>query len=453
MSATRTDTTAIVLAAGLGERLGADKALVELGDRTAIERLIGNLRAAGVDDVVVVRRNGAAPLPGGLDRFRLDCTTDAMIDTLRAALRARTLASRVLVFPVDYAMVSADTLRALLARTGPIVLPRCRGRVGHPLLLESKVLAEIGGDDVTSLRDVIRREPARVQTVDVIDGWIGRDLDTPADLAAARGHLRNLGAATDLMAAHRSRRAYRSDPVGDPQLRWIVDSARHASTSSFMQAYSVVAVRDPARRARIATLCADQDHIRQAPLFLAICADLHRIGRACGRHGRALNASSLEVFLEATIDACLFGQNLALAAESESLGICMIGAARDHPRDLAAELGLPQAVYAVFGMTLGWPADEPEPRGRLPLDSVLHFEHYGQSGVEAALDSADDDMRAWARRVNARRAETGARPIREDRAWTDRMAFLFGGAAPHEARTRLGAELRALGFGLDAPQR
>lgn len=444
------DLSAIVLAAGRGERLGADKAHVELGGATAIERVCAHLRELACDEVIVVRRQGAAPLPTGLDVERIDCDTDAMLETLRAAWRARrsTLRARVLVFPIDYAMVRADTLRTLLTGAAPITLPLCRGRVGHPLVLAREVLAEIDDPAVQSLRDVIRREPSRVGVVEVEDGFVLRDIDTPADLLAARGVLANAVPATELLARHRSRRAWRDEPVGDAQLRWLVDSARRSATSSFIQAASVVAVRDRATKERIAALCSDQPQIREAPVFLAIVADLRRIACACERSSRRMNADTLEVFVEATIDATIVGQSLALAAESEGLGTCMIGAARNHPRDLAALLGLPRHAWVVFGMALGWPADDPLPRERLPLDAVLHDERYDDTRTDAALAAADEALRAWARRSNER-ASPGTRRIDEARGWSDRMAFLFGGDRPHKGRQNLGPELREMGFLLD----
>ncbi len=246
------------------------------------------------------------------------------------------------------------------------------------------------------------------------------------------------------MARHRSRRAYLPDPVGEAQLAWLVDSARHASTSSFIQAYTVIAVRDPERKAEVARLCADQRHIHEAPVFLAICADLHKLELACARHGRRLHSDSLEIFVQATVDAALLGQNLQLAAESESLGACMIGAARNHPIELATLLGLPPHVYVAFGMTLGWAADDPVPRERMALGAVLHHERYETEDLEATLDEADQAMRAWARRTNARLADTGAAAVNEQRGWTDRIAHLFGGEHPPKGREHLLEQLRRL---------
>jgi hypothetical protein len=127
----------------------------------------------------------------------------------------------------------------------------------------------------------------------------------------------------------------------------------------------------------------------------------------------------------------------------------MIGAARNHPVELARVLGLPELVYVVFGMTLGFPADDPVPRGRLPLGAILHRETYDDEGIAAHLAAADDDMRAWARRANREQGGYGGRPVDERKGWTDRMARLWGDAMPHESRALLGAELRRLGFALD----
>ena len=100
-------------------------------------------------------------------------------------------------------------------------------------------------------------------------------------------------------------------------------------------------------------------------------------------------------------------------------------------------------------MTLGHPAEQPLDRGRMPLGAVLHREHYDASVLPAALQHADDDMRAWARRTNAVLAP-GARPVDETKGWTDRMAVLWGSASRYvKARAALREELRQLGFALE----
>src|SRR5688500_6877241 len=107
----------IVPAAGLGERMGADKALLDLSGTTAIERIVLQCRAAGVDEVLVVRREGAAPLPAAaVVRIFTVPAGGEMADSLRAAQAALGPAvSKVVVFPVDHALVMADTVLGVLA--------------------------------------------------------------------------------------------------------------------------------------------------------------------------------------------------------------------------------------------------------------------------------------------------------------------------------------------------
>ncbi|MCA8963773.1 MAG: NTP transferase domain-containing protein [Planctomycetes bacterium] len=446
-------TAAIVPAAGLGERMGADKALLDLGGDTAIERVVATCRAAGIDHVVVVRRAGAAPLPATGAQVVEVAAGGEMADSLRAARATLSAAvTQVVVFPVDHALVRADTVLALLGALdrlgGGVALPLFDERPGHPVAMARAVFDEIE-DPAATLRDLVRREPARVRVVPTASSWVRADLDHPQDLRAARNALAGSPWSTvEQMFRHRSHRAYRGYPLPQAQVERLVDAARHASTSSFIQAYAVVAVVDQARRGEVARLCGGQPHITQAPVFFAICADLHKIAAACARHGTQVQAQSFELFVQATVDAALLGQNLQLAAEAEGLGACMIGAARNHPIELAQLLGLPAHCYVVFGMTVGVPADDPIARGRMPLPGVLHWERYDEAVLDAVFDGADEGMREWSRRTNAERGGYNGRPVSERKGWVERMAIMWGGESSYAAaRQTLLDELRRLGFG------
>ena len=125
----------------------------------------------------------------------------------------------------------------------------------------------------------------------------------------------------DHLLAHRSVRAYLPDPVSDDTLSAIVAAAQSAASSSNLHAWSVVAVRDPARKARLAELAGDQDHIRQAPLLLVWLADLARLDDVATRVGESAAALDyLEMFQVGVIDAALAAQNAVTAAESLGLG-------------------------------------------------------------------------------------------------------------------------------------
>src|SRR5690606_21646945 len=95
--------------------------------------------------------------------------------------------------------------------------------------------------------------PALVHVVEVDNPWIRRDIDTQEDLAVAAAAIRSAAITTlGVMRRHRSRRSFHPTPISDAHLEWLVDSARYASTSSYIQACAVVAVAEPERKAAVA---------------------------------------------------------------------------------------------------------------------------------------------------------------------------------------------------------
>lgn len=185
------------------------------------------------------------------------------------------------------------------------------------------------------------------------------------------------------MRAHRSIRAYSKESLDDETVRACVAAAQHASTSSNVQAYCVLRVRDEERRRTLAHLCGDQDMVARAGAFFVICGDARRHRLVAEDKGCAYE-SNLECFLLAAIDAALFAQNLALAFESCGLGMCFIGGLRNRLPEVDELLELPHGVFPFFGMCVGAPAQEPMLRPRLSVDAVLFDERY----------PSDDEMRA-----------------------------------------------------------
>ena len=242
------------------------------------------------------------------------------------------------------------------------------------------------------------------------------------------------------MRQHRSIRRYRPDPLPAGMVEAIVGSAQMASTSSYLQQYSVVAVEDGARKDRLATLCGDQEQIRQCPTFLVFCTDLHRLKRVCEREGTQIQTEYAEAFLTAAVDAALMAQNVALAAESLGLGIVYIGGIRNRPAGVVTELALPDLVFPITGMCLGYPAEEPAAKPRLPLPAVLHREAYQVKEVDTHLDAYDAEI---VDREMFRHMETG-----EAYGWMARAARRMAYTDPRRLRADVGRILRAQGFGL-----
>lgn len=249
----------------------------------------------------------------------------------------------------------------------------------------------------------------------------------------------------DLIHQHASVRHYKPDPLPNEVVEAIIMAGQRASTSSNMQAYSVVAVTDTEKRQRLAEWCGNQAHVAEAPLFLAWCADLARLERISrSRHYRpAINY--LESFLVAVVDTAIAAQNTALAAESLGLGICYIGGIRNRPREVIALLGLPKLVFPVFGMTVGWSSSRPRGKPRLPLGAILHWEHY-DAGHEDKYLRAYDRLVIERGMYKGRQLPVPGRPDEmKDYGWTEHIARRLAEAA----RTDLRQIMQEQGFLLE----
>ncbi|MWC28070.1 oxygen-insensitive NADPH nitroreductase [Paenibacillus sp. MMS18-CY102] len=198
-----------------------------------------------------------------------------------------------------------------------------------------------------------------------------------------------------LLRAHRSIRKFKDTPIPDEHLEEIALAAQAASTSSNIQAYSVVAVRNPERKMTLAELAGNQKHIEQSPLFLVWLADLNKVQTAIHLHEDTELQQNTELFLLATVDATLAAQNAAIAAESLGYGTVYIGGIRNNPQAVSEILELPPLVYPVFGLSIGVPDQEPDLRPRLPLQAFLHEEVYQQEEVVAGIKKYDETMRAY----------------------------------------------------------
>jgi FMN reductase (NADPH) len=248
----------------------------------------------------------------------------------------------------------------------------------------------------------------------------------------------------ELIQRHGSVRSYRHDPIPVETIEAIIAAAQRTSTSSNMQAYSVVAVMDAARRARLAELCGNQEHVAQAPVFLAWCADLARLDRACELRGYTQETGYVENFLLAAVDAVIAAQSAALAAESLGLGICYIGSIRNHTQAVIDLLNLPRLVFPVTGMTMGWPAAEPLVRPRLPRQEMLRWESYDRAGQDEALAAYDRAMAATGIYGGRQIPVPGKPGEMEDYGWTEHTARRVAQAV----RTDLREVLERQGFAL-----
>jgi len=245
----------------------------------------------------------------------------------------------------------------------------------------------------------------------------------------------------DLILSHRSVRRFLDRPLPAGVAETLAAAAQSAPSSSNLQTWSVLAVADPDRKARLAALAGNQAFIRQAPLFLVWLLDQHKLRAVAHEHGRQVEALDyVESFLLGAVDTALAAQNATVAAEALGLGAVYVGAIRNKPAEVAAELGLPPHVVAVVGMAVGWPDPDAglEVKPRLPQAAVLFSEQYAWGEDQAAaVEAYNPRLRAFQQRQ--------AMPEQD---WTTQALTRTAGPQSMAGRHVLREVLAGLGFAL-----
>ena len=186
-----------------------------------------------------------------------------------------------------------------------------------------------------------------------------------------------------LLRAHRSIRAYEGRAI-DPALidGVLADALAGSSSSGNLNLVSVVKTRDPERKARLCELHAGQPMVLQAPLVLTFCADSFRTREWLAQRDARPGFADFISWHVAAFDAIILAQTAALAFEAHGLGICYMGTTLHAMRAIADFLELPPNCLPATSLVVGWPAEAPPQRDRLPAAAWIHDERYERPSPE-----------------------------------------------------------------------
>jgi len=209
---------------------------------------------------------------------------------------------------------------------------------------------------------------------------------------------------------HRSIRKYKPDPVSEDIMGKILNAGIRTSSSGNMQTYSIIVTRDPDLRNQLLEPHFQQSMVIDAPVLLTFCADFHRMRRWLDISDAPDNFDNYFSFMVGAIDAILVSQTVALAAESLGLGICFLGSTFANADQIGTILNLPKNVIPVTGFSLGYPAEDPDLRDRLPSSGLIHKEKYQSIKDDDILKIYQDrEKKGWLRYMQSKRLKELAR--------------------------------------------
>ena len=185
----------------------------------------------------------------------------------------------------------------------------------------------------------------------------------------------------------RSIRRYQDKDVDNTLLTRLIKEAERTQTMGNLQLYSVVVTRSEELKAKLAPAHFNQPMVTGAPVVLTFCADYRRTTLWAEQRQATPGYDNPLSFVNAMTDALLFCQTFCNLAEEEGLGCCFLGTTVYQPQSIIDTLQLPELVFPVATITLGWPDEHPPLSDRLPVSTIIHEETFHDYSV-ADIDKA-----------------------------------------------------------------
>jgi len=130
----------------------------------------------------------------------------------------------------------------------------------------------------------------------------------------------------------------------------------------------------------------------RAPLLFTVCVDSHRHERIMAKRGWKMVTNDLSLLFFGIQDAALMAENMVMAAESLGMGSCFLGGVPYYADKIIEQYKLPPRIFPLVGLAMGYPAQDPPPRPRYPIEFALFEDHYPEFSdelVERAMAEMD----------------------------------------------------------------
>ncbi len=195
---------------------------------------------------------------------------------------------------------------------------------------------------------------------------------------------------------HRSVRNFVDKDIPQDMLDSILLSAQAMPSSNNNQDITIIVIKDKLRKDIIAELSGNQKHIKEAPVFLIFLADLYKTSLACEKNNIEQNLENpLDKIITATFDAGISMGSAIISAESLGLGVTPIGGIRNNLERISKILELPEYVFPLVGLCLGFPYNIPNKKPRFPLPAFKHDEVYKKEAIESYINEYDEIMQNY----------------------------------------------------------
>ena len=192
--------------------------------------------------------------------------------------------------------------------------------------------------------------------------------------------------AVERMLNRASCRSFQAAHIAEDVLEQILEAGIRAASGGNLQPYSVIVVRDAAKREELAELCGGQYFMGKAPVNLIFLLDWYKLSRLAALQKAPFMAHrSFMHFLIGLEDVMCAAQSIETAAWQRGVGSVYIGTVNAAGSELKKIYNLPKYTYPVLILSLGYPKNELPLRERLPYDMTVFPESYPDFSDEDIL--------------------------------------------------------------------
>lgn len=238
-----------------------------------------------------------------------------------------------------------------------------------------------------------------------------------------------------ILKAHYSVREFTDEPVSEETIATIIDCAQMAPTSSYLQAYTIIRVSNKEKREKLKEYSGGQNWVQDAPVVLLFCADLHRIEQVAGPDDKDILHNG-ELYTVGVIDGALAAQKALIAAQVLGLGGVVVGGIRNEVEEVARLFNLPNLVFPMFALCLGYPAQPRSEKPRLPRKVILGNDRYPDvetGDVKEAFEDYEREVYDYFEKLTSGRSK---------RTWSQRVKY----AIENKPRYNVTEFLKKAGF-------
>jgi nitroreductase len=219
---------------------------------------------------------------------------------------------------------------------------------------------------------------------------------------------------------HRSIRKFSDEEPSDEVVRTVVRAGQQAPFAS--QYYSVLLSRNR------------KTNPWKAPLLFTVCVDSHKFELIMAERNWKLATNDLSLLFFGIQDASLMAENMVVAGRSLGFGSCFLGSAPYRADKIAEDYKLPKRVFPLVQLAMGYPAEDPPPRPRYPMEFTLFEDRYpklDKKTVRNAMRAMDEGYLAqdYYRKAQAKIQLEGKRKetfTYDDYSWTEHICRKWG---------------------------